>query len=435
MGTFYAVAFNTLLSSVITFLVWFGVSIWVYLETGSVLATSIMSAFYALSMVLTGFIYGPIVDRSSKRSVMLWGDIISLIFLVIGFVIYQQTPVEQFRSDGSVVLWGMVLMIFLGVIISGVRNVALPALITILVKKEERDRANGLVGTITGVGFIIAPMLGGILLALAGMFWILLLAIVIRIVTVLHLLIVRIPQDTIHLETDETSDRSFSVRTTLKAIGTVPGLWGLFLFNSFNNMLGGVFMPLIDPYALSLMRQEQWGILSGVLSIGFILGGLIITRRGVGSTPVKNLFKVNLVMWGITVLFALQPSIVLFAAGVFGYFLFVPFIEAIEHTIVQNVVPVNIQGRVFGLAVSIEQIATPVVTLLIGPVAQFVFVPFMTDGAGVDLIGAWFGVGTGRGIALLFTATGFLGFVLTLLAMRLRSYKVLAAQYAQKVKE
>ncbi|HKZ39790.1 MAG TPA: hypothetical protein VJ044_02445, partial [Candidatus Hodarchaeales archaeon] len=63
---------------------------------------------------------------------------------------------------------------------------------------------------------------------------------------------------------------------------------------------------------------------------------------------------------------------------------------------------------------------------LIGPIAQMIFIPFMTTGAGVDLIGSWFGVGVGRGIALVFILAGIIGLTVTLIAMRSRPYRLLA---------
>ena len=108
-----------------------------------------------------------------------------------------------------------------------------------------------------------------------------------------------------------------------------------------------------------------------------------------------------------------------------------PFIEATEHTIIQKVVPYERQGRVIGFAQSVEMGASPVTAFLIGPIAQFIFIPFMTTGAGVALIGDWFGVGPGRGIALVFVLAGITGLVVTLIAMRSRSYKLLAARYRE----
>jgi DHA3 family multidrug efflux protein-like MFS transporter len=66
---------------------------------------------------------------------------------------------------------------------------------------------------------------------------------------------------------------------------------------------------------------------------------------------------------------------------------------------------------------------------LIGPITQFGVIPFMTDGAGAWAIGGWFGTGPDRGIALVFTVAGVIGVLITLVALRSRSYRLLSARY------
>jgi DHA3 family multidrug efflux protein-like MFS transporter len=127
--------------------------------------------------------------------------------------------------------------------------------------------------------------------------------------------------------------------------------------------------------------------------------------------------------------FTIQPWIVLLTAGMFIYLSVVPFIEAAEHTIIQKVVPQERQGRVFGFAQSVELAASPITTLFIGFIAELIFIPFMTTGAGVGLIGSWFGVGADRGIALVFTLTGIIGLCVTLIAMNSKPYRLLSKRY------
>jgi DHA3 family multidrug efflux protein-like MFS transporter len=80
----------------------------------------------------------------------------------------------------------------------------------------------------------------------------------------------------------------------------------------------------------------------------------------------------------------------------------------------------------------VEQSASPLTAFLIGPITQVVFIPLMTTGAGARIIGSWFGVGAGRGIALVFILAGGVGLVITLLAMRSRAYKTLSDRYASR---
>jgi DHA3 family multidrug efflux protein-like MFS transporter len=106
-----------------------------------------------------------------------------------------------------------------------------------------------------------------------------------------------------------------------------------------------------------------------------------------------------------------------------------PVAEAAEQTTLQKVVPLERQGRVFGFAQSMEQAASPLTAFLIGPLTQFIVIPFMTDGAGARSIGGWFGTGPDRGIALVFTVAGLVGVLVAIVALRSRSYRLLSARY------
>jgi DHA3 family multidrug efflux protein-like MFS transporter len=109
--------------------------------------------------------------------------------------------------------------------------------------------------------------------------------------------------------------------------------------------------------------------------------------------------------------------------------LLIPYIEASEQTVLQKVVPYERQGRVFGFAQSVEQAASPLTAFLISPIAQFVFIPFMTTGAGATAIGGWFGTGLDRGIALVFVVCGVLGLIMTGYALNSRFYRQLSERY------
>jgi DHA3 family multidrug efflux protein-like MFS transporter len=233
-----------------------------------------------------------------------------------------------------------------------------------------------------------------------------------------------------HGENEEP--KRLDIPGTIKAIGAVPGLFGLIFFNTLNNFLGGTFMSLMDAYGLSLVSVEVWGTIWGFLSLGFIVGGFWIAKKGLGKFPLRTLFMVNIITWTLSIFFAIQASIVLLTVCMFIFMCLIPFVEASEQTVLQKVVPLERQGRVFGFAQSVESSASPLMAFVIGPVTQLFFIPFMTNGMGVDLIGDWFGVGPARGIALVFTLTGIIGLIVTLIAMNSKSYKLLSASYTKQ---
>jgi len=211
----------------------------------------------------------------------------------------------------------------------------------------------------------------------------------------------------------------------------VPGLTALIAFSCFNNFIGGAFMALMDAYGLSLMSVQVWGLLWGGLSAVMIVGGLLVARLGLGSKPVRLLLLVNATAWTATMLFPLASSVVTLTIAMAVFMLLMPFAEAAEQTVLQRVVPYERQGRVFGFAQSVEQSAAPLTAFLIGPITQFLVVPFMTDGAGAAAIGGWFGTGQARAIALVFVVVGAVGLVATLLALASSQYRALSESYAR----
>ena len=430
---------NVLLVSVINFTVWFAITFWVYLETRSVLATGMVAGIFLVATALSGIWFGSLVDHHRKKSVMQASTLMSLALYLGAFVLYQATPKEVFTDPASVRLWVFIVVAMVGVIAGNIRSIALMTMVTVLFEADRRDKANGLVGTASGVSFLVTSVISGLLVAAGDMFYVLLLAMTVMVAAAVHLALVKVDErrrvDGEVVEPPPVSEPNagkVDLRGTLRLVRGVPGLLALILFSCFNNFLGGAFMALMDAYGLSLMSVSAWGLLWGALSAGFIIGGLAVARTGLGSNPLRLLLLVNVVLWSVTILFPMRSSIVFLAIGMAVYMLLIPYAEASEQTILQRVVPYERQGRVFGFAQSVELAASPLTAFLIGPLTQLVFIPFMTDGAGADAIGGWFGTGADRGMALVFVLTGVIGLVVTVLALRSRFYRQLSERYAQQ---
>lgn len=428
LPTFLQLLVNVLLVSVINFTVWFAITFFVYLETKSVFATGMIAGIFLVSIVATGIWFGSLVDHHPKKLVMQASAFVSLGFYALCFAIYQVTPREEFTDPTSVRLWVFVVLLMAGVIAGNLRTIALPTVVTALVPEAKRDRANGLVGTTSGIAFLVTSVISGLLVGANGMFGVLVLALVVLGAAVVHLPFVRVPEAVERAA--DTSDHTVDLRGTVAVVRGIPGMLALIVFSAINNFLGGVFIALMDAYGLSMVSVQAWGLIWGALSSVMILGGLLITRTGLSSNPVRLILLINLALWTTTVVFPLRDSIIWLTAGMVVYMALMPYVEAAEQTVLQKVVPYERQGRVFGFAQSVEQAASPLTAFLISPLAQFAFIPFMTDGRGADWIGGWFGTGPSRGIALVFVLTAVLGLVLTVAALGSRYYRELSTRYA-----
>ena len=227
----------------------------------------------------------------------------------------------------------------------------------------------------------------------------------------------------------ELANKQVDLKGAIKAIHLVPGLMALIIFSTFNNLIGGVYMTLMDPYGLTLFSVETWGLVFAVAGTGFVFGGLLIAKTGLGKNPVKTLLVALLVMAVLGALFTIREWWWLYALGMWLYMCIVPFVEAAEQTVVQRVVPLKQQGRVFGFAQSVEAAAAPLTAFAIAPLAEFFIIPYAKSEQGAQQLAPLLGHGEVRGIALVFLGAGVIMAIMALLAFKTKSYKLLSQSY------
>lgn len=428
MKQFYNVLLNTLIANVTTSFLWFGLVFWVYLETRSVLATAFIGGSYMLLVAIFSLVFGTIVDHNKKKRVMVISSGITLLAYLLAGVVFLLFPKSALTEWTSLAFWLFAGIILIGSVVENMRNIALSTVVTLLVPKDSRDKANGLVGTVQGIAFMVTSVFSGLSIGFLGMGWTLFIATTLTAVALVHLLFVPIPEDEI-VHDPELDSKKIDLRGSLAAIKLVPGLMALILFTTFNNFIGGGYMALMDPYGLTLFPVEVWGVVLGVTSTGFILGGLLIAKKGLGKNPLRTLLLANVCIAVLGMTFAIREFWLLYAAGIFLFMLIMPAAEAAEQTVIQRVVPFKRQGRVFGFAQSIESAASPITAFLVGPIAQFWLIPYMNGAQGKEQLGWLLGAGQARGMALVFILMGFITLIATLFAFRTKAYTLLTNFY------
>ncbi|MFC9917033.1 MFS transporter [Agromyces binzhouensis] len=427
MRTFLQVLVNTALANVTTSFLWFALTFWVYLETRSVLATGIIGGVYMLLIAFFAMLFGTIVDRHRKIQVMRFSSLVTLGSFVVAGGIYLLQPESALVDLGGPWFWAFAGIILFGSVIEHMRNIALSTTVTLLVPVERHANANGLVGTVQGVAFIVTSVFSGLAIGFLGMGWTLAIAVALTLVALVHLLFLRVPEEQPAREAGR--EPIVDLRGSIRAIRVVPGLAALIVFATFNNLIGGLYLALMDPYGLTIFSVEVWGIVLGVTATGFIIGGLVIARFGLGRNPIRTMLLVVVAMGVLGAAFTIREQWWLYAAGIWLYMCLIPVVEAAEQTVIQKVVPFRRQGRVFGFASAVESAAAPITAFLIAPIAEFWIIPYMEDPSGRATWGWLLGDGDARGIALVFVFGGLATIAAALLAFTTRSYRLLSETY------
>lgn len=432
--TFLHVLVNTALANVTTSFLWFALTFWVYLETRSVLATGIIGGAYMLFVAFGSMLFGTIVDHHRKLRVMLLSGLVTLTAFALAGAMYLLLPESALLDLAAPWFWLFTAIILGGAVVENMRNIALSTTVTMLVPDERHANANGLVGTVQGMTFIITSVFSGLAIGQLGMGWTIAIAIAFTALSLAHLATLRMPQDVVALEAGDTA-RGVDLRGSIRAVLAVGGLFALIIFSTFNNLIGGVYMALMDPYGLEIFSVEMWGLVLGVTATGFIIGGLVIARFGLGKRPIRTLLLVVVAMGVLGAAFAIREHWWLYAGGIWLYMCLIPAAEAAEQTIIQRVVPLSRQGRVFGFAMAFESAAAPVTAFLIAPIAEFWIIPWARSDEGSATLEPWLGTGSTRGIALVFLVAGLIMVVAGALALLTKSYRQISASYEASAPE
>ncbi len=192
--TFTGILVNTALANITTSYLWFALTFWVYLETRNVIATGVIGGAYMLLIALSSISFGTFVDRYRKLAVMRFAAAFTMVMFVLSGVMFLLTPEQALLDLTQPWFWIFTMIILIGAVVENMRNIALSTTVTILIEPDRRANANGLVGMVQGLMFIVTSVLSGLSVGLLGMGWTVVVALVLTALAFGHLLMLRLPR-------------------------------------------------------------------------------------------------------------------------------------------------------------------------------------------------------------------------------------------------
>ena len=396
MKKFLMIWSGELISSIGSGMTAFALSVYVYQTTGSATYVSLITLLAYLPTVLLSPLGGVLADRYDRRLLMIIGDLFS--GLGLAYVLWN----IQTGSDSM-------LPICIGVTVNAVFVALLEpsfrATITELLTEEEYARASGMMQIAGNAKFLISPALAGILLAVADIRLILLIDIGTFLITVTTVAIVR--KSVGKAVKTERQSIGREMRLGFAEINKSKGIRILIILMSFVCFFVGILQTLTSPMVLAVSNAETVGIMESLCAVGMLLGSVFI-----GILGIKKNFSTVLCVAGILsgifiALTGVNKSIFVTGAGIFLFFLALPFMNTSADVLIRKNIPNELQGRVWGIISLLSQTGTVLAYALSGVLADFVFEPLLSDnGVLSDSIGALIGTGTGRGIGFMLILSG-----------------------------
>jgi len=337
---------------------------WLILEeTGSPAFAGLVAAISALPGLLISPIGGWLVDHLGRRSVSIGADLLSAV-AVVAF------PIVAFTSglSSSTIL----IIALVGAIFDPAGYTARKTLLADVAKASEieLDRLNGIHEGFMGVSWIFGPAVGAGLISTVGAvnsFWVAGGLFIFAALTIAFLRVGNLGKEARDLaeEMGEKSNRSIVVGFRV--------LWNDRLLRTISIsilIIAAVYLPtetvVLSTYFEDLGQPASLGVVISVLAAGTAVGsfgyGWISARLSR-----KNLVRTTLIGTAVSIvpMAFLPPLPILIVAGFLLGLSWGPFTPLIS-TLVQQRVPADQQGRVFGVQTAVFYAAPPLGMVLAG---------------------------------------------------------------------
>jgi MFS transporter, DHA3 family, macrolide efflux protein len=404
MRAFIIVWLGQMISVLATNMTHFALTIWVFERTGSVTALALQGVFYITPFLIISPFAGAMVDRYNRKLMMMVSDAGAGV-ATIAILILQ--------SMGVLDVWHLWVAAAVTGVFQAFQWPAYSASISLMVPKEQYGRANGMMSLVEMGPGVLAPLLGGALLAVIGLRGILLIDVATFLLAVGSLLLVHVPQPPRTEAGREGQGNIYKEAVYgFRYILQRPSLLALQLVFLGANFFAGIGGTLQAPLVLAATGNNAviFGTVQSVGALGGIVGGLAMSAWGGFKRRVHGVL-LGWTLFGVLghALFGLGRDVPVWLTAIFLGSLLGPIINASNQAIWQAKVAPDVQGRVFAARRLIAWLASPITPIIAGALADGWLEPGMRAGGQLTgLFGGLVGVGPGAGMSLLLLLTGLL---------------------------
>lgn len=370
-----------LISSIGGGLTSFGLGVYIFQQTGSAASMALVTLLGFLPTLLLSVPAGALADRYDRRLLMMIGDGCSALGIVYILICMM---------NGGASLAQICVGVLISAVFSALLEPAFRATITDLLTKEEFSRASGLVSLAGSARYLLSPILAGFLLTVSDVKLLLAIDICTFFLTVVSAAVVR---RSIGKKAAETATGFLvSIREGWRILRARKGVLLLVLVSSAITLFMGMFQILAEPLMLSFTDAKTLGVTETVCASGMLVSGLVLGVRGI-RRHFTGILSASLALAGLMMIgFGLFENVLPICAFGFLFFAALPFANNSLDYLTRTHIPDEAQGRVWGL---------------IGFLSQLGYVvAYAVSGVAADALGAWTGMGVGRGAALVIQVAG-----------------------------
>ncbi len=398
--------------------------LWVYEIKRTVLSVSLLSFCSYVPRIIASLFAGSYVDRHSKKKIMLFSDSVAAVCSLAAAVLLR---------SGRLEVWHIYVINALIGVMNAFQSPASSVFLGLITPKEELTRASGMRSLAGNVISVLVPVIAGAIYPVFGLAPVII-ADLCTFLFAFAVLAFFIPhEEDLSAGSEEVTSPFSGLKDAAAFLKGSTGILTMMLTMALVNFFSRLtYENILSPMILS--RSGSYTVLSAVntvIGIAGIAAGLLISLTGREPEPTAGIFL------GCALSFFCGDLLMAFGRSALAWCIAgavtsfpIPYIMSGQHSVMYNMVPKDLQGRVFALQAVVQYSSIPVGILLGGILADRVFEPFMASGSpAAAFLGRLVGAGPGSGMAVMFICTGLIGTLWSLAAYSSRGVRELRDTY------
>ena len=374
----------------------FGLSVYVFQQTGKVTSTTLITLLAFLPSVLLNPFAGVLADRYDRRLMMILSDTLSTLGLFYILIC---------MFNGGAKLYQICIGVTISSVFTSLLEPAYRATVTDLLTPEEFSKASGLVQVSYSSKYLISPIIAGFLLGFYDIKLLLIIDICTFFITFITTLTVR--KGLISKKITSTTTFTEEFKAGWNAICENQGILVLVFMSMALTFFLAFIQSLATPMILTFSTSSIAGVCNTICATGMLVSSLIISIIPIKKNYVKILCLALYFTGLFMAIFGLRENIVLICIAGFLFFATLPFANTSLDVLARKNIKNELQGRAWGLIALISQFGYILAYGSVGFLSDYVFTPMLLDNGSLsNTVGKIIGTGPGRGTAFLIIIAG-----------------------------
>ncbi len=381
----------------------FALTLWMYEKTGSALSTAALTICTYVPYIIMSIFAGAITDKCDKKKTMLLCDLLAALTTVIVFVLYK---------NDMLAMWHLYAINAVSGLMNTVQQPASEVAYSLIVPKEHYQKTSGFQQLSRSLISIGNPIIAAALYGLAGLDGVIavdLLTFAIAFVALLFF--IKLPE--LHDGTNNDDNVIKLAKEGIRFLKETPLILTIILFMSGVNLTASVFDAVLPALVIPQKGNNVYGIITACSGVAMVAGSFLPMILPKPKDRVRVIYLTMLFSLGIeNFLLGFSRSPVMWCVGQIIGWVFVPLMAANQNVIMRNVIPIELQGRVYACRNTLQFFTIPIGLFLGGFAVDKVCEPFMALRSDDAFWTSLFGTGKGSGAALMMAILGVTGTVL-----------------------